>query len=169
MSFVSAKVPKEPFLLWQLLQNQGRPVFWHPGGLRNARNQMDSLGHDNWQTVCQTHGIALCNESCNSHQLKLLPNKKYNTELWKGSMVPKIQCIVLNHRTLLQWRRATARRVGRIQDREWVDKSHLQKINAMLFGAPIPIGSMYYGIFTYIWLICMVNVGKYIIHGFLWV
>ena len=22
-----------------------------------------------------------------------------------------------------------------------------------------------YGIFTYIWLICMVNVGKYIIHG----
>ena len=28
----------------------------------------------------------------------------------------------------------------------------------------IPIGSMY-GIFTYIWLICMVNVGKYTIHG----
>ena len=27
-----------------------------------------------------------------------------------------------------------------------------------------PIGSMY-GIFTYIWLICMVNVGKYTIHG----
>ena len=27
-----------------------------------------------------------------------------------------------------------------------------------------PIGSMY-GIFTYIWLICMVNVGKYSIHG----
>ena len=30
-TFVSAKVPKEPSLLWQLLQNQGRPVFWHPG------------------------------------------------------------------------------------------------------------------------------------------
>jgi len=29
---------------------------------------------------------------------------------------------------------------------------------------PVPIGSMY-GIFTYIWLICMVNVGKYTIHG----
>ena len=28
----------------------------------------------------------------------------------------------------------------------------------------IPIGSMY-GIFTCIWLICMVNVGKYSIHG----
>ena len=28
----------------------------------------------------------------------------------------------------------------------------------------IPIGSMY-GIFTYIWLICMVKVGKYTIHG----
>ena len=28
----------------------------------------------------------------------------------------------------------------------------------------VPIGSMY-GIFTYIWLICMVNVGKYTIHG----
>ena len=28
---------------------------------------------------------------------------------------------------------------------------------------PIPIGSMY--IFTYIWLISMVNVGKYSIHG----
>ena len=28
----------------------------------------------------------------------------------------------------------------------------------------IPIGSMY-GIFTYIWLIFMVNVGKYTIHG----
>ena len=28
----------------------------------------------------------------------------------------------------------------------------------------LPIGSMY-GIFTYIWLICMVNVGKYTIHG----
>ena len=27
-----------------------------------------------------------------------------------------------------------------------------------------PIGSMY-GIFTYIWLISMVNVGKYTIHG----
>ena len=27
-----------------------------------------------------------------------------------------------------------------------------------------PIGSMY-GIFTYIWLIFMVNVGKYTIHG----
>ena len=27
-----------------------------------------------------------------------------------------------------------------------------------------PIPSMY-GIFTYIWLICMVNVGKYTIHG----
>lgn len=40
-TFVSAKVPKEPSLLWQLLQIQGRPVFWHPGGLRNARNQMD--------------------------------------------------------------------------------------------------------------------------------
>ncbi len=29
---------------------------------------------------------------------------------------------------------------------------------------PLPIGSMY-GIFTYIWLIFMVNVGKYTIHG----
>ena len=29
---------------------------------------------------------------------------------------------------------------------------------------PSPIGSMY-GIFTYIWLIFMVNVGKYTIHG----
>ena len=29
-----------------------------------------------------------------------------------------------------------------------------------------PIGSMY-GIFTYIWLIFMVNVGKYTIHGLL--
>ena len=28
----------------------------------------------------------------------------------------------------------------------------------------IPIGSMY-GVFTYIWLIFMVNVGKYSIHG----
>ena len=28
----------------------------------------------------------------------------------------------------------------------------------------IPIGSMY-GIFTYMWLKCMVNVGKYSIHG----
>ena len=28
----------------------------------------------------------------------------------------------------------------------------------------VPIGSMY-GIFTYIWLIFMVNVGKYTIHG----
>ena len=28
----------------------------------------------------------------------------------------------------------------------------------------IPIASMY-GIFAYIWLICMVNVGKYTIHG----
>ena len=28
----------------------------------------------------------------------------------------------------------------------------------------MPIGSMY-GIFTYIWLIFMVNVGKYTIHG----
>ena len=30
--------------------------------------------------------------------------------------------------------------------------------------AEIPIGSMY-GIFNYIWLIFMVNVGKYTIHG----
>ena len=29
----------------------------------------------------------------------------------------------------------------------------------------IPIGSMYYGIFAYIWLMFMVNVGKYTIHG----
>ena len=28
-----------------------------------------------------------------------------------------------------------------------------------------PIGSMY-GIYTYIWLICMVNVAKYAIHGY---
>ena len=31
-------------------------------------------------------------------------------------------------------------------------------------GHPIPIGSLY-GIFTYIWLIFIVNVGKYTIHG----
>ena len=31
-------------------------------------------------------------------------------------------------------------------------------------GVPIPIPSMY-GIFTYIWLIFMVNVGKYTIHA----
>ena len=30
--------------------------------------------------------------------------------------------------------------------------------------ASIPIASMY-GVFTYIWLICMVNVGKHTIHG----
>ena len=32
------------------------------------------------------------------------------------------------------------------------------------WGFPLPIGSMY-GIFTYIWLIFMVNVAKYTIHG----
>jgi len=32
------------------------------------------------------------------------------------------------------------------------------------FCQPLPIGSMY-GIFTYIWLIFMVNVGKYTMHG----
>ena len=32
------------------------------------------------------------------------------------------------------------------------------------FGESYPIGSMY-DIFTYIWLIFMVNVGKYTIHG----
>ena len=32
----------------------------------------------------------------------------------------------------------------------------------------LSIGSMY-GIFTNIWLICMVNVGKYNIHGMVWV
>jgi len=31
-------------------------------------------------------------------------------------------------------------------------------------GKSLPIGSMY-GVFTYIWLIFMVNVGKYPIHG----
>ena len=31
-------------------------------------------------------------------------------------------------------------------------------------GISLPIGSMY-DIFTYIWLICMVNVSKYTIHG----
>ena len=33
-----------------------------------------------------------------------------------------------------------------------------------IFYVNIPIGSMY-GIFTYMWLKCMVNVGKYSIHG----
>ena len=33
-----------------------------------------------------------------------------------------------------------------------------------LGGPPYPIGSMY-SVFTYIWLIFMVNVGKYTIHG----
>ena len=31
-------------------------------------------------------------------------------------------------------------------------------------GFPLPIGSMY-GLFTYIWLMFMVSVGKYTIHG----
>ena len=38
----------------------------------------------------------------------------------------------------------------------------LPKKNPFLYDNPIP--SMY-GIFAYIWLICMVNVGKYTIHG----
>ena len=37
-------------------------------------------------------------------------------------------------------------------------------IHGAIKGAPIPIPSMH-GIFTYIWLMCMVNVGKYTIHG----
>ena len=40
----------------------------------------------------------------------------------------------------------------------------LGKKNIASMGLVYPIGSMY-GIFTYIWLICMVNVGKYTIHG----
>ena len=35
---------------------------------------------------------------------------------------------------------------------------------SIVFPIEVFIGSMY-GIFTYIWLICMVNVGKYTIHG----
>ena len=35
---------------------------------------------------------------------------------------------------------------------------------AIIFIIDIPIPSMY-GIFTYIWLISMVNVGKYTVHG----
>ena len=48
-------------------------------------------------------------------------------------------------------------------------KSHLSQLQRALYFTNlytyyIPIQSMY-GIFTYIWLICMVNVGKYTIHG----
>ena len=37
-----------------------------------------------------------------------------------------------------------------------------------VFLRPIPIGSMH-GMFTYIWLICMINVGKYTIHRSYWI
>ena len=43
-------------------------------------------------------------------------------------------------------------------------RSKLALPNFNSFSTPIPIPSMY-GRFTYIWLICMVNVGKYTIHG----
>ena len=41
---------------------------------------------------------------------------------------------------------------------------HLKIPPTFFTNVPNPIGSMY-GIFTYIWLIFMVNVGKYTIHG----
>ena len=40
-----------------------------------------------------------------------------------------------------------------------------RKNQMFLRSKAIPIGSHGTGIFTYIWLICMVNVGKYTIHG----
>ena len=40
-------------------------------------------------------------------------------------------------------------------------KTHTKTVTCLFI---YPIGSMY-GIFTYIWLIFMVNVGKYTIHG----
>ena len=41
---------------------------------------------------------------------------------------------------------------------------HKHPIGIPIGNKPYPIGSTY-GMFTYIWLIFMVNVGKYIIHG----
>ena len=48
---------------------------------------------------------------------------------------------------------------GRVRSR-----ANLTRIVIYHWYNPIPIGSMY-GIFTYIWLVFMVNVGKYTIHG----
>ena len=42
--------------------------------------------------------------------------------------------------------------------------SRLQRLKSRMFHSSIPISSMY-GIFAYIWLIFMGNVGKYTIHG----
>ena len=46
----------------------------------------------------------------------------------------------------------------------WQQRFPKHKVTWIRAGLPLPIGSMY-GIFTYIWLIFMVNVGKYSIHG----
>ena len=46
----------------------------------------------------------------------------------------------------------------------WNSFSPMEVVYIFQKGTSIPVPSMY-GIFTYIWLICMVNVGKYTIHG----
>ena len=53
---------------------------------------------------------------------------------------------------------------GTIRKKSAKKQIQIGGIGPLLFTTAIPIGSMY-GIFTYIWLICMVNVGKYTIHG----
>ena len=47
----------------------------------------------------------------------------------------------------------------------WGQIHHYQQTSGCVHYILLPIPSMY-GIFTYIWLIFMVNVGKYTIHGF---
>ena len=46
----------------------------------------------------------------------------------------------------------------------FLDNADRKSYRVALFLLPIPIGSMH-SMFTYIWLICMINVGKYTMHG----
>ena len=46
----------------------------------------------------------------------------------------------------------------------WKQMGETRSLRKQMWGMKLPIPSMY-GIFTYIWLIFMVNVGKYTIHG----
>ena len=78
-----------------------------------------------------------------------------------------IRCIQKNGSRLLACRCWRSRFVTFLETTPWSPKTALTKVDlsASFKGWKwYPIGSMY-GIYTYIWLIFMVNVGKYTIHG----
>ncbi len=148
----NAKVPEEPSLLWQLLQNQGRPVATDvPLAMNchesNGFHKLSRQATTNSSNSLQFPWTALCNESCNISHPKI--NEHFTTKhiyiyIHVGScrqtLVPNIQCVVQIQTPALCWSDREWLRVHGEESKignEWMKSYQRKKTNAMLFGAQI--------------------------------